>query len=262
MALYKHPIPILEHDTNPTALIMNNRHPEIILPKRAVFAFLGNTIDHYAQTHNAEVLEIFRTVTCDIPIYRIQYQDEEICLCRAPLGGPAAVQLMDRLIGHGVQSIITAGSCGALMDLPENAFLIPSKALRDEGASYHYLPPSRYVEIAPDARRIIRSVLEDRGLTAVECLTWTTDGFFRETEDMVAYRREEGCMTVEMECASLAACAQFRGALFGQLLYTADSLADARNYDQRGWGEDSLEPALALCLEIAVRMPVKEGYDG
>lgn len=65
-------------------------------------------------------------------------------------------------------------------------------------------------------------------------------------------------MTVEMECASLAACAQFRGILFGQLLYTADSLADAKNYDQRGWGEDSQEPALALCLDIAVRLPVKE----
>lgn len=262
MALYKHPIPILEHDTNPTALLPHDHGPEIILPKRAVFAFLGDTIDIFAQTHDAEVLDIFHTITRDTPIYRIWYQGEEICLCRAPLGGSAAVQMLDYLIGHGVQSIITAGSCGALMDLPENAFLIPSKALRDEGTSYHYLPPSRYVEIAPDARRIIRSVLEDRGLTAVECLTWTTDGFFRETEDMVAYRREEGCMTVEMECASLAACAQFRGALFGQLLYTADSLADARNYDQRGWGEDSLEPALALCLEIAVRMPVKEGYDG
>ena len=258
MALHKHPIPILEHDTNPTALLPHDHGPEIVLPKRAVYAFLGDTIDRYAQANNAEILDVFHTITCDISIYRITYQGQELCLCRAPLGGPAAVQLMDYLIGHGVQSIITAGSCGALTELPENAFLIPAKALRDEGTSYHYLPPSRYVEISPDARRIIQDVLASHSLTAVECLTWTTDGFFRETEDMVAYRREEGCMTVEMECASLAACAQFRGALFGQLLYTADSLADAKNYDQRGWGEDSLEPALALCLDIAIRLPVKE----
>lgn len=255
MALYKQTIPILEHDTNPIALLPHNHHPEIVLPKRAVFAFLGDTIDRYAQSHNAEVLDLFHTITCDIPIYRIRYQGEELCLCRAPLGGPAAVQLMDYLIGHGVQSIITAGSCGALTDLPENAFLIPVKALRDEGTSYHYLPPSRYVEISPVARRIIHSVLAAHDLTAVECLTWTTDGFFRETEEMVSYRREEGCMTVEMECASLAACAQFRDVLFGQILYTADSLADVKNYDQRSWGEDSLEPALALCLDIAIQFP-------
>ena len=71
----------------------------------------------------------------------------------------------------------------------------------------------------------------------------------------MAYRRTEGCSTVEMECAALAACAQFRGALFGQLLYTADTLADAANYDERDWGMDSLEPALALCLEIAKNLP-------
>ena len=253
MALYKHTIPILEHDTNPHALLPHNHHPEIIFPNRAVFAFLGDTIDQYAQTHDAEVLDIFHTITCDTPIYRIWHQGEELCLCRAPLGGPAAVQMMDWLIGHGVSNIITAGSCGALTELPENAFLIPSKALRDEGTSYHYLPPSRYVDISSEARHTIHSVLSSHGLTAVECLTWTTDGFFRETEEMVAYRREEGCMAVEMECASLAACAQFRNVLFGQILYTADSLADAQNYDERNWGEDSLEPALALCLDIAVK---------
>lgn len=255
MAVYKHDIPILEHDTNPMALIMNNRQPEIVLPKRAVYAFLGDTIDAYAQQVGAEVIEVFQTVGRDTNIYRIFHRGEELCLCRAPLGGSAAVQLMDWLIGHGVESIITAGSCGALAELPENAFLITSRALRDEGASYHYLPPSRYVEIPEKGRKIIEEVLSERGLKYTECTTWSTDGFFRETEAMVAYRREEGCLTVEMECASLAACAQFRGVVFAQLLYTADSLADAQNYDERSWGADSLEPALDLCLDIAVRMP-------
>lgn len=254
MALYKHEIPILEHDDNPTALLGHDRKSEIVLPSKAVYAFLGNTIEEYALSHGAEVIDVFETITKGYPIYRIQYKDQELCLCQAPLGGPAAVQLMDWLIGHGVRNIISAGSCGALAPLPENAFLVPKRALRDEGASYHYLPPSRYVEISGKAREVIEAVLTERGLKYTECVTWTTDGFFRETADMVAYRREEGCLTVEMECASLAACAQFRGVLFGQLLYTADSLADAQNYDERAWGLDSMEPALALCLEIAARM--------
>ena len=253
MPIHKHDIPILEHDDDPSALIMNNRH-NIVLPNRAVFAFLGDTVDNYAQAQNAEVLEVFHTISRDTNIYRIQHKGKELCLCRAPLGGSAAVQLMDFLIGHGVQSIIAAGSCGALAPLPENAFLVPKLALRDEGASYHYLAPSRFVETSPEIRNAIKAVLSQKGLAYTECTTWTTDGFYRETEARVASRREEGCRTVEMECASLAACAQFRGVRFGQLLYTADSLADARNYDQRSWGEDSLEPALHLCLDIAIRM--------
>lgn len=254
MPLHKHLLPILEYDSNPAALLRHDREPQLRFPEKAVFAFLGDTIDQYAQAQNGEVLDVFHTISRDTKIYRIHHRGEALCLCRAPLGGSAAVQLMDWLIGHGVKSIITAGSCGALAPLPENAFLIPARALRDEGASYHYLPPARYVEISSEVRRVMESVLTEKGLTYTECTTWTTDGFFRETEEMVAYRRGEGCLTVEMECASLAACAQFRSIRFGQLLYTADSLADARNYDERSWGENSLEPALHLCLDMAVKL--------
>ena len=79
---------------------------------------------------------------------------------------------------------------------------------------------------------------------------WTTDGFFRETQDMVRYRGAEECTTVEMECAALAACARKRGASFGQILYTADSLANVLEHDERDWGKDSLRKALALCIAV------------
>ncbi len=254
MAVIKHDIPILEYDRTPAALLRHDRMESIRFPKRAVYAFLGDTIDNYAAGSSAQILDVFETISGKYPIYRIQYKGQELCLCKAPLGGAAAVQLMDWLIGHGVQSIISAGSCGALVPLPENTFLVPKRALRDEGASYHYLPPSRYVSIAEETRAVIKKVLHSHGFNCTECVTWSTDGFFRETADMVAYRREEGCSVVEMECASLAACAQFRGVKFGQLLYTADTLADAGNYAERDWGMDSMMPALQLCLEIAIHM--------
>ena len=254
MAIFKQDIPILEYDTNPSAIIDPAKEPEYVLPARAVFAFLGDTIDLYAARHQAEVLAEFETITKTFPVYRILHKGEALCLCQAPLGAPAATQFLDWLIGHGVTDIISTGSCGALIPLPENAFLIPTRALRDEGTSYHYLPPARYVETSGEIRDAIFRVMEAHGLNYTECITWTTDGFFRETADMVAHRREEGCATVEMECASLAACAQFRGARFAQILYTADSLADAQHYDARDWGKDSLAPALALCLDIAASL--------
>jgi len=251
--IHRHDIPILEYDDNPRAVITNDRH-DVTLPRRAVFAFLGDPVDAYAASANAEVLEVYRTIGRDTNLYRIRYNGEELCLCRAPLGASAAVQLMDFLLGHGVEQVIAAGSCGALADIPENAFLLPAKALRDEGTSYHYLPPARFARTSPRLRAVMAQVLREHGLSCAECITWTTDGFYRETEAMVAHRREEGCLVVEMECAGLAACADFRGAEFAQLLYTADSLADAANYDARDWGEKSVMPALQLCLEMAARL--------
>lgn len=92
-----------------------------------------------------------------------------------------------------------------------------------------------------------------------ECITWTTDGFFRETRDMVTYRKSEGCLTVEMECAALAACARKRGAVFGQILYTADSLANVCAHDERDWGKGSLRKALELCIN-ALRYIQADSY--
>lgn len=251
--IHKHEIPILEHDDDVRGMIMNNTH-QVVLPHRAIFAFLGDIVDDYAASCGAEVLEVYRTIGRNTNIYRIHHNGEELCLCRAPLGGSAAVQLMDFLLGHGVTQVIATGSCGALTNLPENAFLIPTDALRDEGASYHYLPPARYIQTSESLRSALKQVLKEHGLSWAECITWTTDGFYRETEGMVAYRREEGCLVVEMECASMAACALFRSAEFAQLLYTADSLAEAGKHDSRSWGEASMLPALLLCLDAAARL--------
>ena len=153
-----------------------------------------------------------------------------------------------------LRKCISAGSCGALIDIPENTFLVPIKALRDEGTSYHYLPPSRYVDLNPSALKAIEQTLNQHHCSYIECIAWTTDGFFRETKDKVEYRRNEGCTVVEMECSALAACAEFRNILFGQILFTADTLADIHHYDERGWGADSFEIALSLCLEAVINL--------
>lgn len=249
--IQKNEFPILEYDFDSAEILKPNHGAEqLTLPEKCVFAFLGDTIDAYAAETGAAVAEHFETITKTYPIYVVKNDGEEFCLCQAPLGAPAAAQFMDCLIACGCRKIVTAGSCGVLTEMAENEFLIPTKALRDEGTSYHYLPAARYAEPASEAVQAIEKTFRALGLPFRECITWTTDGFFRETRDMVAYRKAEGCATVEMECAALAACAKKRGAAFGQILYTADSLANAEQHDDRDWGKDSLRKALELCVEV------------
>lgn len=255
MAIVKNEIPILEYDDSPISVIMPNHEKlKIKLPEKVVFVFLGECIDNYAKAHGAKVVSEFISITKKYPIYVMDYKDEEICLCQAPVGSAAAVQFLDWLIGYGAKKIISAGSCGVLVDLPENTFLVPTKALRDEGASYHYLPPSRFVEGNRNVLNSIEKTLKKMNLPYTECMTWSTDGFYRETKEKINYRKSEGCSVVEMECAALTACAKFRGVDFGQLLFTADSLANLEAYDERDWGTKSLEKALLLCLDLITDM--------
>lgn len=257
MSIMKNEIPILEFDTDKEAVIMPcHEEIDLILPKKAVFAFLGDHIDTYAKEHECVKVEEFISATKIYPIYVTKYKGEKICLCQAPVGSAPAAQLLDFLIGYGAEVIVSAGSCGALKNFPENTFLIPKKALRDEGASYHYMAPSRYVDVNPVALKAIEKTLKEHGLQYTEVITWSMDGFYRETREKVNYRKEEGCAVVEMECSALAACAQMRGAVWGEILFTADTLADVDKYDERGWGGDSFEYALKLCMDTVCNIKI------
>ena len=253
--IQKHAIPILEFDDNPQAVIMPNHEGlDLQLPKKCIYAFLEEEIDRYAQEVEADCVGEFVSATKTYPVYVINYKGEKVCLVQAPVGSAPAAQFMDWLIGYGVEKIISTGTCGVLTNIEENAFLVPVRALRDEGASYHYVAPSRYIEMQIEAVSAIEQVLEQLGIPYEEVMTWSTDGFYRETAEKVAYRKEEGCSVVEMECAALAAVAQLRGVVWGQLLFTADSLADLENYDSRDWGSEAFDKALELCLEIVSHM--------
>lgn len=157
MAVVKNEIPILEYDTEQTALI-NPTHEklDLKLPKKCVFAFLGEYITEYANKAETVKVSEFLSITKRYPVYITKYKGEEITLCEAPVGSAASAQILDWLIGYGVREIISAGSCGALEKFAEGTFLVPHKALRDEGTSYHYAPPSRYMEISERARKAIK----------------------------------------------------------------------------------------------------------
>ena len=255
MSIVKNEIPILEFDTEQTAVFEPTHEKlDLKLPRKCVFAFLGDYIEEYANQTGAKQVSTFVSATKHYPIYITMYKGEEIVLCQAPVGAAAAVQILDWLIGYGVREIISAGSCGVLEKFSEGTFLVPNKALRDEGTSYHYAPPSRFMEISERAREAIKKTILEHGLKYQEVITWSTDGFFRETKEKVAYRKSEGCAVVEMECSALAACAAFRDAALGMILYTADSLTDVDKYDERNWGGNAYEYALTLCLDAVINL--------
>ena len=255
MSIIKNEIPILEFDTDQSAVIMSAHEKlGIRLPPWAVFAFLGEEVERYAASVKAVPIAYFESETKLFPAYVISYKGEPVTLIQAPVGAAAAVQILDWLWAYGTEKVISAGCCGALRDYGENVFLVPRKALRDEGASYHYAPPSRFIEVDPRARAAIEKTLTDHGLKYTEVVTWSTDGFYRETKAMVEYRKQEGCDVVEMECSALSACAAMRGIIWGELLYTADTLVNVHDYDVRNWGRDSVSLALELCLEAVLKL--------
>ena len=129
-------------------------------------------------------------------------------------------------------------------------------AVRDEGTSYHYAPATRTIAPTGDALTAIIATLERHGIPHGTGLTWTTDGFYRETRAKVEARVAEGCLTVEMEAAALFAVARFRGVSLAQMLYAGDDLSgDA--WDPRGWQEHATGRDLLLRLGIEAALGIE-----
>ncbi len=237
--------------------------PEIISPSQItqpmencpevfIVPFKSRVIDFLRTQYEAEQLCFIHG---NVPVCHFHYRGHILGSYQTQLGGPFSVCLMEDLIAKGAKKFLFFGSCGALdQALAANHIVIPSEAYRDEGTSYHYMPPSNYVEI-PTAPKL-KAILDSLEIPNVVGRVWTTDAFFRETAENCRKRREEGCIVVDMECASLAAASRFRGVEFYQFLYAADCIGESDWNPRflRDMPSSALEKYLRIALEVAIQL--------
>lgn len=174
-----------------------------------------------------------------LPVYAVEYQGNTLAFCKTTIGAPAAVGLLEEVAMQvDAKKFVAFGGAGCLRrEIAHGKVMVPSFAYRDEGASYHYAPPADTIEIRNAGT--VAAFMEDRGIPHVVGGTWTTDAFFRETEDSIQKRRAEGCISVEMECSALQAVCDFRGYELYYFLTSGD-LLDAPQWNPRRKADGSL----------------------
>ena len=224
------------------------------LPEIAVATWSGHAIPVAIERFGAVQIDSF-SAGMDYPVYAIEYMKKKLTFYFTPVGGASSAAILEEMIAKGVQKFVFYGSCGVLnRELTAKSLIIPTAAYRDEGTSYHYAPAGTYIDVRTAPR--LAEILDELKLPYVRGKTWTTDAFYRETRGIMEKRKADGCLTVEMECASIMAAAQFRGIDCYQFIYAADSLDDAE-WDSRTLGkltDDARENFLRVALEVAIRV--------
>ncbi len=231
----RHPeSPLLEFDDSPQAVLDPTRVARATdVAEHCVLCFFQDVIDEVCSNGAREVRRR-RSELGNHPINEIDFDGRRLVVVHPRVGAPMAAATLEVLIAMGCRKFVACGGAGVLDgDVAVGHVIVPTAAIRDEGTSYHYLPPSREIEPSPRATAAIESVLKARGLDYMRAKTWTTDGLYRETRGKVEMRKNEGCLTVEMEAAAFFAVAKFRGVEFGQVLYAGDDLSG--EWDHRHW---------------------------
>lgn len=167
------------------------------------------------------------------------------------VGAPFAVLLAEQMFASGCRLLISLTSAGMLEPLSEPPyFVLVERSLRDEGTSYHYLPPSDYAEADPALLTHFADALAASELKVFRGGTWTTDAPFRETADVIAEGRALGLAAIEMECAALYALGGARGFAVLCCAHVTNSMAQIEGDFEKGEAQGAHE-ALALIEAIA-----------
>src|SRR3990172_303498 len=142
-------------------------------------------------------------------MYNFTHKGIEFGIVGNAVGASFAVLVAEEMFTCGCELLISMTSAGQIV--PKGTppyFVLIDKALRDEGTSYHYLPPAPFSQIHSKLMECLKGVFEESQPPVFPGAPWTTDAPFRETAEAIAYCCLEGILGVEMEASALYAFAE------------------------------------------------------
>ncbi len=179
-------------------------------------------------------------------LYVFQHEGNEYGIVGCAVGAAFAVLIAEELFASGCRLLISVTSAGQIAPVQDPPyFVVIDRALRDEGTSYHYLPPSEYCEADARLSRLAQEALAAAGISFQVGATWTTDAPFRETQEAIDAALHAGVLAVEMEAAALYAFAKARG---------RPALCFAHVTNQMGRIEGDFEKGAAAGAEESLRV--------
>jgi uridine phosphorylase len=256
-------IPLLEHEPSEKPVFtaanlleaarIRKGLPRVTVPAGCLLDFDGELVQHLAATGKAAEdpsWPCFHTI-----LFRWREGSAEYGVIGGTIGAPFAVLVAEELFSLGCRVLVSISSAGLVAKrFTPPFFLLIDKALRDEGTSCHYLPPGRYADADPS---LIAAVRRRTGGLSVPVHTgpsWTTDAPFRETKRLIASRRREGVVSVEMEAAALLSLGQALGKPVACLAHVTNTMATREEDFEKG-GDAGLADSLSVCaaaLEAAL----------
>lgn len=234
-------------------------------PETAVSCFSRETFARLCEQFEVKELVSLPMANIATPVYEIHFEGERFAIFNAPVGAPACVSIIEDMIALGMKRLVLFGTCGIFDDaIRDTSIIIPTSAIRDEGTSYHYAPPSREIVLNALVQEQLADFLTQVGVSYHRGKVWTTDGIYRETVEKLRKRKEEGAICVDMECSAVAALAAFRQIKVCHFFYAADHVAEEK-WDQRSLANsanlEEKDKVASLALAFALAFHQKENHD-
>ena len=243
----------------PEALLREARRqkglPQAPIPETCVLDPDGDIVRHLRRKGLSNRVDAWSCYHSEMQGFTLA--GHEIGIVGCAVGAPYAVLLAEQMFAAGCKMLISITSAGQITPVgPTPYYVLIDRALRDEGTSHHYVPPSEFIEAAPE---LVSQA--DEALRSDDCsfhigATWTTDAPFRETQRAIDAARAKGVLAVEMEAAALYAFARARHRDVLCFAHVTNAMAQAGDDFEKGadnGAQDSLRLIGSLTHKFASR---------
>ncbi len=185
-------------------------------------------------------------------LYNFQHDGIEFGIIGCVVGASFAVLVAEELFASGCRLLVSVTSSGRILPAGEPPFFVLiERALRDEGTSYHYLPPASYSHLDQGLLRILDGAFSSLAVPMNRGSTWTTDAPFRETQAAIEYALEQGILAVEMEAAALYAFARARQKDVVCFAHVTNQMGNVEGDFEKGEGDGSRDALQVIALTAA-----------
>jgi uridine phosphorylase len=192
-------------------------------------------------------------------LYEFDEGPEHFGIIGCAVGASFAVLLAEQLFVSGCRFLISVTSAGQILAQgPTPYFVVIDRALRDEGTSYHYLPPAEFADADPALAEAATLALGRTGRRIYRGAAWTTDAPFRETASAIERCRARNILAVEMEAAALYAFARARQKPVLCLAHVTNQMAVSDGDFEKGEG-DGAYASLEVIAAVARSWREQEG---
>lgn len=250
------PLPLLDHPLEqasaftPEALIAavrdERRLPAGPVPPVCVLDFDGDLTDWLVSA--GAVLPCPQWACFHTTMHALEIDGVACAIVPRTIGGPYAVLAAEQLAASGARIVIGLTSAGRVNpSLPVPSLVVAARAIRDEGTSYHYLPPGGTVESDPGVVEALLSEVSEIGLPVSAGLVWTTDAPYRETLEQLKLHAGAGALAVEMQAASLFAFGAARGFPVGLIAHVTNAVGHTEEQFDKGGAPLGYEIFKAIC---------------
>lgn len=219
--------------------------PAVDVPPACILDPDGDIVRRLRQTGEAQPLEGWPCYHTRLDTFALAGRTVGIVGCA--VGAPFAVLIAEELFACGCRLLLSVTSAGQITPADRHPyFVIIERALRDEGTSYHYAPPSEYGEADPRLVAMAVEALKGKNQHVVVGSSWTTDAPFRETADAIEAARSKGVLAVEMEAAALYSFARVSGAQVLCLAHVTNTMGQREQDFEKGEADGTADALQVL----------------